>query len=132
MSEFENDQLPVDKTEKLKELAMSLKETNLFKKKYEEELKTKKDEFKELASELGVDSYKDEFVKVSISDIEKISFDTDSVIVMLRDKGLEKYIHTKEYIDESELAIAITKNELRAEDIKPFMSETHEKRINIK
>lgn len=118
--------------DKLRELALSLKEKNIQKKQNETELKALKDEFKSLAKELGVDSYKDEDVKVSISEISKISFDSEGVIQVLKQRGLDKYIHTKEYFDEAEIAMAITKNELKAEEIKPFMSETNETRINIR
>lgn len=74
----------------------------------------------------------DSGVKASITTIDKSTLNETEVLNYFHNHGLDKYIKTKEYFDEAEVAMAIANNELNASDFAPFMIEKTEIRLNIK
>lgn len=118
--------------EELKELCLSMKENNLKKKEYTNKLDLQKDRFKELADILGVTEYKDEFVKVSITEIDKSFLREEETLNYLRKNNLTEFIHTKEFFDYAELEMAAVQKKIKPQELAQFKETKMEKRINIK
>lgn len=118
--------------ERLKKLCYSMKEHNIAKKDVETKLDAEKTEFKKIVEKLGIDCWQDEFVKVSMTTVEKVDFEEDKTIQYLKDNNLTEYIHTKEFFDYSELAMAATQNKLKLEELAPFAHSSKQTRINIR
>lgn len=116
----------------LKELCIEMRELRAERDRYSKMFEAKKEEFRKICEERGIDSYKDEDISARIVDVDKSYLDEEPTLRMLRDKKLEKYIHTKEYFNYEELMMAVTKKEIPAEELKQFMIEKHEKRVNIR
>jgi hypothetical protein len=92
-----------------------------------------KDIIKKLCSELCIDSYETpNGSKISVTEIDKSYLNEAEVLNYLRTNKLDKFIKTKEYYDETEIAMAIANNELKAEDFVPFTIEKKEVRLNFK
>jgi len=51
--------------------------------------------------------------------------DEELVLKYLKEHGLEKFIHTKEYFDETELAMAIANGQINGADLAPFKIEKY-------
>lgn len=92
-----------------------------------------KDIIKKLCGELCIDNYETpNGSKISITEIDKSYLNEAEVLNYLRTNKLDKFIKTKEYYDETEIAMAIANNELKAEDFVPFTIEKKEVRLNFK
>jgi len=116
----------------LAELSLSMKESNLKKKEFTNKLDLQKERFKELADILGVNEYHDEFVKVTITEIDKSFLREDETLDYLRKNNLTEYIHTKEFFDYAELEMAAVQKKIKPQDLAQFKEEKSERRINIK
>ena len=117
---------------RLDDILPKLYEQNEVQKSSKKEVDSYKDEVKALFEELGINEYSVDGIKVSITEIEKSSLKEALVIEYLKSKGLNHLIKTKEYIDESEILMAASRNEFNPLDLEPFMSVEIQKRINIK
>lgn len=53
------------------------------------------------------------------------TLDEELVLKYLKEHGLEKFIHTKEYFDETELAMAIANGQINGADLAPFKIEKY-------
>ena len=95
-------------------------------------MKENKATVKSLCVELGFDSYEAHGKKITISHVDKSFLDIAPTIEWLKQNGFEKYVKTREYFDEAELAMAIVNNEIKAEDLAPFTVSKEELRLNIK
>lgn len=113
-------------------LSLSMKENNQLKKECSNKLDLQKERFKELAEALGVNEYHDEFVKVTITEIDKSFLREEETLKYLRDNNLTDYIHTKEFFDYAELEMAAVQKKLKPQDLAQFRETKFEKRINIK
>jgi len=109
-----------------------MKESNLKKKEFTNKLDLQKERFKELADILGVNEYHDEFVKVTITEIDKSFLREDETLDYLRKNNLTEYIHTKEFFDYAELEMAAVQKKIKPQDLAQFKEEKSERRINIK
>jgi phage host-nuclease inhibitor protein Gam len=87
---------------------------------------------KTLCLDLKLDTYEFSGKKVSITHVDKSFLDIGPTIEYLKKNGLERFIKTKEYFDEAELAMAIVNNEIKAEELAPFTVQKEEVRLNIK
>ena len=120
------------KNEQLDKAIAKIAETEKDYKALESVMKQNKDTVKSLCIELGLDSYEAHGKKVTISHVDKSYLDIGPTIEYLKKNGLEKFVKTKEYFDEAELAMAIVNNEIKAEDLAQFTVQKEEVRLNIK
>lgn len=116
----------------LRDLCYKMKELNQNKKAIEKELEAMKSKFKDIAASEGIDRFEDDNVKVTLTVVDKSFIRAEEAIQYLKDKGLNKFVHTKEYIDDDELLMAITRKEVNANDFAQFIEEKKENRINIR
>lgn len=114
------------------QLAVEIKEENKELKAREKNLASKKDRFKEIAKTLGIDYYENDLAKISLTTVDKSYLRVDDTIEYLRNKGFNKYIHTKEYFLDEEIYMAISRNEIKSEDMAQFMETKTETRMNIR
>ena len=117
---------------RLDDILPKLYEQNEVQKSSKKEVDSYKDEVKALFEELNIKEYSVDGIKVSITEVEKSSLKEALVIEYLKSKGLSHLVKTKEYIDESEILMAASRNEFDALDLEPFMNVEIQKRINIK
>ena len=117
---------------RLDDILPKLYEQNEVQKSSKKEVDAYKDEVKSLFEELNINEYSVNGIKVSITEIEKSSLKEALVIEYLKSNGLNHLVKTKEYIDESEILMAASRNEFNPLDLEPFMSVEIQKRINIK
>lgn len=117
---------------RLDDILPKLYEQNEVQKSSKKEVDSYKDEVKALFEELNIKEYSVDGIKVSITEVEKSSLKEALVIEYLKSKGLNHLVKTKEYIDESEILMAASRNEFDALDLEPFMNVEIQKRINIK
>lgn len=119
--------------EKLDKLLESTKSKNDACKVLTDEVKAGREEIKNILQAANETKYIGQNgISVSILDVDKTTFNQELVIQYLKEKGLDKYIHTKEYFDESEIAMAMARKEIDATDFAPFTIEKHELRVLIK
>ena len=119
--------------EKLDKLLESTKSKNDACKVLTDEVKAGREEIKNILQAANETKYVGQNgISVSILDVDKTTFNQELVIKYLREKRLDKYIHTKEYFDESEIAMAMARKEIDAADFAPFTIEKHELRVLIK
>lgn len=116
----------------LASLSLSMKENNQLKKEYSNRLDLQKERFKELADILGVNEYRDEFVKITITDIDKSFLREEDTLNYLKANNLTEYVHTKEFFDYAELEMAAVQKKLKPQDLAQFRETKTERRINIK
>lgn len=96
-------------------------------------VKNYKDEIKQLFLDLDLTEYTaTSGAKVSLTTIDKSTIDSEQLINYLKEHNLEQYIHTKEYIDESEIIYAVSQDLIKAEDLAPMQIPKLEYRLNIK
>ena len=95
-------------------------------------LNEKKTEFKTLAEKLGVTKFEDDDVRVSMTTVTSEYLDEEPTIEYLKQHGLEKYIHTKEFFIDEELHMAILKKEIDGKDLRLFMKSSQQIRVNIR
>ena len=122
-----------NKQERLEEVVTACCE--LYKKNNEltKRVKAYKDEIKKLFEDLHILEYtSSDGSKVTMSVIDKTSIDTEQLINYLKEKGLAQFIHTKEYVDENEIAYAVAQDTIDAADLAPMRIEKTEYRLNIK
>lgn len=92
-----------------------------------------KDIIKELLTELNMNDFTSPSgVHVTTTTIDKSFLDEQLVLTYLKEHGFEKYIKTKEFFDQTEIAMAVANNEIPAADLAPFRVEKTEVRLNIK
>ena len=123
----------VTKQERLEEVVTACAE--LYKKNNDltKRVKAYKDEIKQLFSDLNILEYTaTDGSKVSMSVVDKTTIDQEQLINYLKDKGLNQFIHTKEYVDENEIAYAVAQDTINAADLAPMRIEKTEYRLNIK
>ena len=94
---------------------------------------TYKDTAKDLCKQLNVTEFTStNGGKVSLTSIDKSFLDPARTIEWLKQNGYERFIKTKEYFDDAEIAMAIINNELDATALAQFQVEKTEYRLNIK
>ena len=97
------------------------------------QLTENKDTIKALLSKFKYDDYTSpNGTRVTTSTVDKSYLDEQLVLNYLREHGFDKYIKTKEFFDQTEIAMAIANNEIAVEDLAPFRVEKTEVRLNIK
>lgn len=116
----------------LKDLCYEMKEINSQKKALDKKLEGLKDEFKKYAANNNIDKFEDEFVKVTLTTVDKSFIRSEEAIEYLKQHKLERYVHTKEYINDDELIMAVTRKEINTAEFSQFIEEKTEKRINIR
>lgn len=94
--------------------------------------KENKDLIKNLCNELNYDNYESCGIKISFSHVDKSYLEEGPVLEYLRKNNLTKFIKTKEYFDEAEIAMAIANNEIKAEDLSPFIVKKEQINMYIK
>lgn len=90
-----------------------------------------KQEVKDIFEELDIQNYEVEGIKVSVQDIEKVTFEP-LLIEYLKSHNLNNLVKTKEYVDDAEILMAVSKGLISATDIEPFLNTKIEKRLTIK
>lgn len=116
----------------IKDLCYKMKEINTQKKALDKELEELKDIFREYATGNNIDRFEDEFVKVTLTTVDKSFIRSEEAIEYLKRHKLKRYIHTKEYINDEELIMAVTRKEINTAEFSQFIEEKIEKRINIR
>lgn len=94
--------------------------------------KENKDTIKTLCTELGLEKYNKNGIKISLSHVDKSYLEEGPVLEYLKKNNLSKSIKTKEYFDEAEIAMAIANNELNAAELSPFIVKKEQINIYIK
>ena len=121
-----------DRKERLENAIQKIAEIEPDYKALDKQVKENKDIIKSLCLDMKLDSYEAHGKKVSISHVDKSYLDIGPTIEYLKKNGLEKFVKTREYFDEAELAMAIVNNEIKAEDLAQFTVQKEEIRLNIK
>lgn len=127
-----NESVSKDSQINLKDLCYEMKEINSQKKALDKKLEGLKDEFKKYAANNNIDKFEDEFVKVTLTTVDKSFIRSEEAIEYLKQHKLERYVHTKEYINDDELIMAVTRKEINTAEFSQFIEEKTEKRINIR
>lgn len=127
-----NESVSKDNQINLKDLCYEMKEINSQKKALDKKLEGLKDEFKKYAANNNIDKFEDEFVKVTLTTVDKSFIRAEEAIEYLKQHKLERYVHTKEYINDDELIMAVTRKEINTAEFSQFIEEKTEKRINIR
>lgn len=117
---------------KLEELVPKFYEVNEVAKSSKKESDSYKEEIKNIFEELNIKDFTVNNIKVSVQDIEKTSFIEPLVIDYLKQHGLDNLVKTKEYIDEADILMAASRNEINVVDLEPFTNTKIEKRITVK
>lgn len=91
-----------------------------------------KQEVKDIFEELDIQNYEVDNVKINVQNVEKVSLTEPLLIEYLKAHGLTNLVKTKEYIDENEILMAVSKGLIPAVDIDPFTNVKIEKRLTIK
>jgi len=94
--------------------------------------KENKETVKSLCSELGLERYEKCGLKISFSHVDKSYLEEAPVLEYLKKNGFERFVKTKEYFDEAEIAMAIANNELSAEDLNAFIVKKEQINMYIK
>ena len=115
-----------------KELIKSYYELNEQKKKYESSVKKLNVEIKDYMSEHGLEVYNfdDYSVKKSIS--ERVKFNEDLLVQLIREMGREDLIKTKEYVDLDELEREIYRESIDASKLAPSQEITEVVTLSVK
>lgn len=122
-----------DRYEKLEKAIAKIAEVEPTYKSMEKIIKSEKDIVKSLCIDLKLDTFESRSgKKISITHIDKSFLDPAMTIEWLKNNGFEKYVKTKEYFDEAEIAMAIVNDEIKAQDLAPFTVAKEELRLNIK
>lgn len=116
----------------LKDYSYELKELFFQYKDIEKRYDEKKQKYKAFLTQNKLTGYEDDNFKVMMTEIEKQSLDEEKTLAYLKQKKLDKYIHTKEYFIIEELYMAATKNEFNPADLSEFRKITKEQRITIR
>lgn len=117
---------------KLEELVPKFYEINEVAKSSKKESDSYKEEIKNIFEELNIKDFTVNNIKVAVQNIEKTSFIEPLVIDYLKQHGLDYLVKTKEYIDEADILMAASKNEINVVDLEPFTNTKIEKRITVK
>lgn len=115
-----------------KELIKSYYELNEQKKKYDSSVKKLNTEIKDYMSEhhLEVYNFDDYSVKKSIS--ERVKFNEDLLVQIIREMGREDLIKTKEYVDLDELEREIYRESIDASKLAPSQNITEVVTLNVR
>ena len=115
-----------------KELIKSYYELNEQKKKYESSVKKLNVEIKDYMSEHGLEVfYFDDYsVKKSIS--ERVNFNEDLLVQLIREMGREDLIKVKEYVDLDELEREIYRESIDASKLAPSQEITEVVTLSVK
>ena len=115
-----------------KELIKSYYELNEQKKKYESSVKKLNVEIKDYMSEHGLEVYNfdDYSVKKSIS--ERVKFNEDLLVQLIREMGREDLIKVKEYVDLDELEREIYRESIDASKLAPSQEITEVVTLSVK
>lgn len=96
-------------------------------------VKEYKDEIKQLFQDLNILEYTaSNGNRVSMTVVDKTSIDEFALMNYLKENGLTQFIHTKEYIDENEIAYAVAQGNINAADLAPMQVPKTEYRLNMK
>lgn len=117
---------------KLEEIVPKFYEVNEVAKSSKKESDSYKEEIKNIFEELNIKDFTVDNIKVSVQNIEKTSFIEPLVIDYLKQHGLDYLVKTKEYIDEADILMAASRNEINVVDLEPFTTTKIEKRITVK
>ena len=121
------------KQERLEEVVTACAELYKKNKDLTKRVTAYKDEIKQLLGDLNLLEYTaTDGSKVSMSVIDKTTIDQEQLINYLKEKGLTQFVHTKEYVDENEIAYAVAQDTINATDLAPMRIEKTEYRLNIK
>lgn len=90
-----------------------------------------KKEFRELAEKLGIKEFESPEARVTITEVDKSYLDEKPTLEYLHSKGLEEFIHTKEFFDYAELGMGVTQNKIVGADLNQFLIKKIETRLNI-
>lgn len=117
---------------RLKEIIPELYKVDKIVKDNKQFLDSYKQEVKDIFEELNIQNYELDNIKVTVQDVEKVSLIEPLLIEYLKAHNLSNLVKTKEYIDESEILMAVSKGLISATDIDPFTKVKVEKRLTIK
>lgn len=117
---------------KLKDVGNAYRENKKTYNALEKETDKQKAEIKEILSQLEVDNFKDDDIKITITTIDKSYLDNELTLKYLKEHGLEKYIRTKEYFEPDDLIIASNNGELDLTEISQFKVEKTETRLTVR
>ena len=117
---------------RLQQLCSNLSNNNKQKKSLEKEINNDKEEATKLMTKLGLESftYGDSSIKMTV--LDKSYLNEEAVLKYLRDKGLEKYIKTKEYFDPSEIIMASAHGEINIAELQQFKIKKEQTNFYIK
>ena len=115
-----------------KELIKSYYELNEQKKKYDSSVKKLNVEIKDYMFEhdLEIFNFEDYSVKRSVS--ERVKFNEDLLVQIIREIGREDLIKTKEYVDLDELEREIYRESIDASKLAPSQEITEVVTLNVK
>ena len=118
---------------RLNYLSRTIKQKNDNKNCLSKEVEATKSEIKIILNTLNLTEFiGDTGTTLSLSEIDKTTLNEEFTIKYLKDKGLNQFVHTKEYFDETELAMAVARGEVNPVDLAPFRIEKKEIRLIIK
>ena len=121
-----------DINNRLKEFSYEIKDLYDKYKDIEKRYEEKKAAYKNFLSENNLQGYDDDSMRIKMTEVEKQTLDEEKTLMYLRQKKLDKYIHTKEYFIIEELYMAATRNEFNPADLNEFRKVIKEQRLHFK
>lgn len=115
----------------LSEYADKYKEKNNELKNLESEVDAYKQNIKLALTKLGINEFKTATTKLTRIVVDKSYLDPEPTLKFLKDNGLEEYVKTKEYFDDSELVYAIQNDKLDAAKLAPFMVKKEQEQLRV-
>lgn len=115
-----------------KELIRSYYELNEQKKKYDSSVKKLNVEIKDYMFEHNLETFNFEDYSVKRSVSERVKFNEDLLVQLIREMGREDLIKTKEYVDLDELEREIYRESIDASKLAPSQEITEVVTLNVK
>lgn len=115
-----------------KELIKSYYELNEQKKKYDSSVKKLNAEIKDYMFEHDLETFNFEDYSVKRSVSERVKFNEDLLVQLIREMGREDLIKTKEYVDLDELEREIYRESIDASKLAPSQEITEVVTLNVK
>lgn len=120
-----------DKLATLAKAIDSVHDKNKDYKELESFMKSQKSTIKEIMCELNLTNFETpNGNKATVSVVDKSFMNPELTLQYLKEHGLTQFIHTREYFDEAEIAMAIANAEINAQDLAPFVVKQTEYRLN--
>lgn len=137
---IEEDKLPsaIDETDKiptqeeLHALCLEYKQVHELADIYSKEMEEKKTKLKEMCLKMEIDHFTESDVSIKILEIDRSYLDEKQTLEYLRKNKLKKFIHTKEFFDYAELAMAAARKEIPAEDLAKLVVKKIDRRLYVK